>query len=130
MNLIDSSGWLEYFMNGPLAEAYAPYFKKPQEVTTPTIVLFEVYKKIKGEAGEEQALMAVNQMEKTNVIPLTEGIALQAADISLENKLAMADSIIYATALQRGAKVITSDTDFVDLPHVVYLEDPESEATS
>lgn len=122
MNLVDSSGWLEYFMNGPLAERYAAYLKKPQEVTTPTIVLYEVYKKIKAELGEEQALMAVNQMEKTDVVPLTENLALHAADVSLENKLPMADSIIYATALMKGIKLVTSDSYFSALPQVIYFK--------
>ena len=122
LSLVDSSGWIEYFMNGPLAEPYEKYLSKSREVITPTLVLFEVYKKIKNELDEEQALLAAAQMEKTNLIPLSAAIAYRAADVSLEYKLALADSVIYATADIQGARLITSDADFKNLPKVLYLE--------
>ena len=130
MNLVDSSGWLEYFMNGPLAAGYAVYLQRPKDVITPTIVLYEVYKKLKAELDEERALWSVAQINRTTVVPLSETVALQAADISLEKKLPMADSIIYATACAYGAKLITSDADFKGLPQVTYLEDPFRETSS
>ena len=122
MNLVDSSGWMEYFMNGPLAERYAPFLSRTGEVMTPTIVLYEVYKKIKGELDEEYALTAAAQIEKTTVIPMSNTIAYRAADISLKHKLAMADSIVYATADLHGARLITSDRDFKSLKGVLYFE--------
>jgi len=121
VNLVDSSGWLEYFMNGNLAEKYAGYLHKNVEVLTPTIVLYEVFKVLKNQLGEESALEAAAQMGETNIAPLTDSIAYHAANLSLEYKLAMADSIIYSTAELHRARLITSDKDFKNLPKVLYL---------
>lgn len=124
MILVDSSGWLEFLTGGPLAASCAPALKDLQEVVTPTIVLYEVYKFIKRERGEEEALVAVAQMGKTRVVPLTDPIALTAADLSLKHKLAMADAIVYATAFSEGAKVLTCDADLAHLPGVTYFKKP------
>ena len=121
MRVVDSSGWLEFFVDGPLARKYENYLSNPSEVVTPTIVLYEVYKKIRRERSEEEALVAAAQIQKTRLAPLTETIALAAADISLEHRLAMADSIVYATALSHRAQLISSDADFAQLPNVTYL---------
>ena len=122
--LIDSSGWLEFFTDGPLASDYASHLKDLRAVVTPTIVLYEVYKVIKRQRGEEEALAAVAQMGKSRLIPLTDTIALTAADVSLTHQLAMADAIVYATALTEGVKLITSDADLAPLPGVSYLRKP------
>jgi len=119
--LVDSSGWIEYFAGGPLARRYVPYLVRPAELITPTIVVYEVYKKLKRERGEELALRVAARLAATEVIPLTESIALLAADISLQHGLAMADAIVYATAKDQEARVVTSDADLKDLPGVVYL---------
>lgn len=120
MLLVDSSGWLEFFTDGPLAGAYAQHLKHPTDVLTPTIVLYEVYKVIKRQRSEEAALAAAAQMGKTQLVPLTDTIALTAADASLTYHLAMADAIVYATALTHKAKLVTSDEDLASLPGVVY----------
>ena len=120
MLLMDSSGWLEFFMDGPLAGTYAQHLKRPNDVLTPTIVLYEVYKVAKRQRSEEEALTAVAQMGKTQVVPLNDTIALTAADASLTYQLAMADAIVYATALIHKAKLITSDADLASLPGVTY----------
>lgn len=122
MILVDSSGWLQYFAEGPLAEAYAKHLEEPEAVLTPTVVLYEVYKKVRRERGEEAALLAAAQMEKTRIASLTAALALLAADLSLECNLPMLDAIVYATARSEGTKVATSDADFRDLPDVVFLE--------
>jgi len=119
--LVDSSGWIEYFSSGPLAERYGSYLTRPAQLITPTVVVYEVYKKIKRERGEELALRATARLTATEVIPLTESIALLAADVSLQYGLAMADAIVYATARDQDAQVLTSDADLKDLPGVVYL---------
>ena len=120
MRLVDSSGWLEFFTNGPLAGTYAQHLRHPNDVLTPTIVLYEVYKVIKRQRSEEEALIAVAQMGKTHVVPLDDTIAFTAADASLTYHLAMADAIVYATALTHKAKLVTSDADLACLPGVVY----------
>lgn len=119
--LVDSSGWIEFFTDGPLAGEYASYLKHPQDLITPTIVLYEVYKVIKRQRSEEEALAAIAQMGKSRVMPLTDSIALTAADLSLAYQLAMADAIVYATALAEHATLVTSDADLQHLPDVRYL---------
>lgn len=124
MKLIDSSGWIEFFTDGPLAGLYGSHLKRPREVITPTVVLYEVYKVIKRQRSEEEALAAAAQMGKTQLIPLTDSIALTAADVSLAHQLAMADAIVYATALTHSATLVTSDADLASLPGVAYLKKP------
>ncbi|MBI3307712.1 MAG: type II toxin-antitoxin system VapC family toxin [Candidatus Omnitrophica bacterium] len=124
MILVDSFGWIEFFTDGPLAGEYAKYLQRPSEVIVPTIVLYEVYKKIKNEKSEEAALIAVATMQNAQVVPLTEEISLSAADASLSHKLAMADAIVYASAIQQGAGLVTSDKDLKGLPHVTYFPKP------
>jgi toxin FitB len=94
----------------------------PTEILTPTIAVYEVYKVLKRDASEEDALQAVAQMLRTNVVPLSPTLALEAADSSLEHSLAMADAIIYATARSHGAELVTTDSDLADLPGVTFLD--------
>ncbi len=119
--LLDSSGWIEFFTDGPLADRYAAYLSSKNQLITPTIVLYEVYKKIKRERGEETALLFAGRLNATQVVQLTESIALLAADVSLRHGLAMADAIVYATARDQEAEVVTGDADLKDLPGVVYV---------
>jgi predicted nucleic acid-binding protein len=120
--LLDSSGWIEFFTGGLLAERYALYLTSRYQLITPTIVLYEVYKKIKRERGEETALLFAGRLSATQVVQLTESIALLAADVSLRHGLAMADAIVYATAQDQEAEVVTGDADLKDLPGVVYVK--------
>jgi predicted nucleic acid-binding protein len=122
VKLVDSSGWLEFFIDGPLAGRYEAYLSDPSDIVTPTIVLYEVYKKIKRERSEELALVAAAQIQRTRMAPLTETLALTAADVSLQYRLAMADAVVYATAILHGAEMVTSDADFENLPNVTFLK--------
>lgn len=121
MIVVDSSGWLEFLTDGPLAVQYAARLRQPATVITPTIVVYEVYKHAKRLRGEEAAMDAVAAMQKTRIVPLTNELALVAADLSLEHKLPMADAIVLATARHHDAQVITSDVDFEGVPGVVYI---------
>ena len=125
MIVVDSSGWLEFLTDGPLAEEYAKRLRQPSAVVTPTIILYEVYKHAKRLRGEEGGLEAVAAMQKTVVVPLNDDLALVAADLSIEHKLPMADSIILATARFFDAEVITSDADFEHVPGVTYVPKPK-----
>ncbi len=120
--LLDSSGWIEFFTDGPLADRYAVYLTPKYQLITPTIVLYEVYKKIKRERGEETALLFAGRLGATQVIQLTESIAFLAADLSLRYGLAMADAIVYATARDQDAEVVSGDMDLKGLPGVVYVQ--------
>jgi len=122
VKVVDSSGWLEFFTDGPLAEEYEGHLADLHEIVTPAIVLYEVYKRIKRERTEEEAITAAGQIEKTRVVPITAGLALTAADLSIEHRLAMADALIYATAVTYDAELITSDPDFASLPGVTFLD--------
>jgi predicted nucleic acid-binding protein len=119
--LVDSSGWIEFFTGGANAPRYGSYLEKTSTVITPTIVLYEVYKLVRRERSEEEALVAVAQMHKTRMVPLSDSLALAAADVSLEFRLAMADSIVYATARAEDAELVTSDADLRNLPGVTFL---------
>jgi len=110
--VLDSSGWIEFFADGPHADEFAKRLRRVEGVLTPTLALYEVYKWIKRERSEEEALVAVATMKQTTVVPLTEEIALTAADLSLSHKLPMADAIMLATARAHGAQLVTTDADF------------------
>ncbi|GJL51224.1 MAG: hypothetical protein NPIRA01_24510 [Nitrospirales bacterium] len=119
---MDSSGWIEFFTGGPLANRYAAYFTPRYNRITPTIVVYEVYKIIKREKGEETALLFSAQLSANPIVELTESIAYLAADLSLRHGLAMADAIVYATAKDQDAHVVTGDADLKDLPGVIYVK--------
>jgi len=113
--LVDSSGWIEFFTDGPLADDFAPYLVDLAEVVTPTIVIFEVFRVIRRQRSEEEAIEAVAQMQKTSVVDLDQFLALSAADASVEHGLAMADAIVYATARVQDIQLVTADSDFEGL---------------
>ncbi len=97
MTLVDSSGWIEYFTDGPLADEFAPFLEDLAEVVTPTIVIFEVFRVIQRQRSEEEATEEVAQLQKTSVVDLDQFLAPSAADVSIEHGLAMPDAIVYAT---------------------------------
>ena len=123
MILVDSYGWIEYFTDGALAESYAPYLEKTDDerYITPTIVVYEVYRKIKNLLGEQKALDAYAQMSRTRIVDLTSAISLKAADISIASKLGTADSIILATARECNAEIVTSDKHLKDEERVKFI---------
>ena len=123
MILVDSYGWIEYFTDGVLAESYAPYIEKvdDENYITPTVVVYEVYRKIKNLLGEQKALDAYAQMSRTRIVDLTSAISLIAADISIASKLGTADSIILATARECNAEIVTSDKHLKDLKSVKFI---------
>lgn len=125
MILLDSYGWIEYFTEGPLAGKYAKYVEDVNEENTvmPTIVVYEVYKKIKGEISEEKALEAYAQLMRAKVIPIDISLAIEAADFSLKLGLGMADAIIYAAAKREGTRIVTSDEHFKGLEDVEFIEE-------
>ena len=120
MNLVDTSGWLEYFFDEPNAAFFAPAIEKTERLLVPVICLYEVFKKINAVADQARALNAVAQMKQGRVVDVTEDVALSAALISLQHKLPRADSLIYATAHAHRAIVWTQDEDFRELAGVKY----------
>ena len=122
MNVVDSSGWLEYFAGGKNAAAFAPIIQATGELVVPTICLYEVFKRLLVLRGEEAALQASGIMSLGILADLTREIAVEAARISYESKLAMADSFILATARAHHATLWTQDVDFRDMDGVRYFE--------
>ena len=128
MIVIDSSGWIEFFTDGPLADEYASRLRKLSTVITPVIVIYEVYKRLKRELSEDDAVIAVSAMQRSQVVAIDQEIALAAADLSLEYALAMADALVLATARKFQAELVTSDRDFDRVGGVTYLpKKPPSE---
>lgn len=121
MHIVDSCGWLEWFVDGKQAETYKQYLAQVEAILIPGVVLYEVYKALKREIGEEQAILAVSYMKRSTVVPLDDNLALKAADISLLYGLAMADAMVYATARMHAATLYTSDADFKGLPLVQWM---------
>lgn len=121
MIIVDSCGWLEWFTDGKLADTYQEYLADPDTHLVPTIVLYEVYKVLKREVGEEKALLAVGYMKNSQVIPLDEVVALSAADIAGQEGLAMADAIIVATSRFYNCSLISSDSDLKDQINVKFF---------
>jgi len=122
MNLMDSSGWLEYFGKGANGERFAPIIRATDGLVVPTITMYEVFKRIASQRGDEEALSAVGFMSLGRVVELTQEIALEAAALSLEQRLPMADSIILATAQMHRATLWTQDEHFRGLPDVEFVE--------
>jgi toxin FitB len=122
MNLVDSSGWLEYFADGPNAAFFAPAIENVRELIVPSISLYEVFKRILQQRSEDEALRAIAIMAQGRLIDLDATLALSAAKTSLELKLPMADSIILATGRSYAATVWTQDGDFESVEGVRYVE--------
>lgn len=122
MIVLDSSGWIEFFADGPHAEEFAKRLRQPANVIAPTVTLYEVYKWIKRERSEDEALDAVATMKKTVVADLTEEIALTAADLSLAHGLAMADSMMLAFARAHRAELVTTDSGFEGMAGVTVFQ--------
>ncbi|MEO5629705.1 MAG: type II toxin-antitoxin system VapC family toxin [Thermomonas sp.] len=118
MNVVDSSAWLEYFADGPNAKHFAKAIERPDDLLVPSITLLEVFKRISQQRDPSSALQYVAVMQQSKVIALDAALALHAAVLGLRHKLPLADSVIYATALQVGAQVWTQDADFEGLPGV------------
>jgi len=121
MNVVDSSAWLEYFADGPNADAFSQAVEAVDQLIVPMICLYEVFKIVLRQRGESAALSAIALMRQGRVIPLTERIALLAADVSLQTRLPMADSIILATARVHRAHIWTQDADFDGLDDVTFM---------
>jgi len=120
MNVVDSSGWLEYFANGPNADFFAPAIEDTGSLIIPSISIFEVFKRVLQQRGESDALQAAALMQQGRVVNLDVSIALEAAKISDTHELPLADSIILATARSHDAVLWTQDDDFNGLPGVQY----------
>ena len=122
MNLVDSSGWLEFFADGPNAEFFATPLKNVDELVVPTISIYEVFKSVLRQRDESAGLQAIALMKQGLVVDLTINIAMMAAKLSLEHNVPMADSIILSSGRLYQATVWTQDADFKGLEGVEYIK--------
>jgi predicted nucleic acid-binding protein len=122
MNVVDSSGWIEYFTEGENASFFIPPIRDLDRLVVPTICIYEVFKRLLAERDEESALLAVGLMSHGHEAELDRNIAIESAQISRELKLAMADSIILATARAQNAVLWTQDEHFKNMDDVKYIE--------
>jgi len=121
LNVVDSSGWLEYFADGPNAEAFAEPLAEPDRLVVPAISIFEVFKRVLQQRDETAALQAAALMQQGRVIALDSSLAMSAAKLSADRALPMADSIILATAREFGATLWTQDADFEGIEDVRFF---------
>jgi toxin FitB len=120
MNVVDSSGWLEYFADGPNADFFAAAIEDTGNLIVPSISIFEVFKRVLQQRGESDALQAAALMQQGRIVNLDLSIALKAAKVSDDYKLPLADSVILATSQTHDAVLWTQDADFDGLPGVQY----------
>jgi predicted nucleic acid-binding protein len=123
VSCVDSCGWTERFTDGPKARRYNQIIDNAavKDIVTPTVVVYEIYKRVKQAAGEEIALEAVAALSGTNVVAIDQTIALEAADYSIGQGLHMSDALVYATARHHDAELYTSDEDLRELKHVTFI---------
>lgn len=121
MNLVDSSAWIEFFVDGPNASLFQSAITDIERLIIPTVCIYEVYKNILQKQGEAKALQALASMKQGKIIALTETIAISASKLSIDHKLAMADSIILATAKSYHATLWTQDEDFKAIKNVKFF---------
>jgi predicted nucleic acid-binding protein len=122
MNVIDSSFWLEYFAGTDSGNVVSEIIENTNDLIIPTIILYEVFKKLLLETTDDDALFCIAHMKQGNVINLNDEISLLASRLSIEFKLPMADSIIYATNLKYNCVLWTQDRHFSGLEFVNYFE--------
>ena len=120
MNVVDSSAWLEYFVAGPNSAFFSDAIENTGELIVPSICLYEVFKKIISQRSESDALQAVALMQQGQIVDLDPVIALSAARISTNYKLAMADSVILTITRMNKAILWTQDSHFEKMQNVKY----------
>jgi toxin FitB len=121
MNAVDSSGWLEYFADGPNADFFAPAIEDTQQLIVPVVCIYEVFKRILQQQGQGAAETRIADLYKGTIIELSAPLAVSAAVLSDRLKLPMADSLILATARAHGATLWTQDEHFKEIDGVRYI---------
>lgn len=119
MRVVDTSAWIEWLIGTPLGERLIPEIPERKQCIVPTIVQLELAKWLTRETSEDRTDQMIAYTQKCVVAPLDTRIALQAADLGRQYKLATADAIVYATAREFGVELLTCDAHFANLPDVI-----------
>jgi predicted nucleic acid-binding protein len=120
-NIVDSSGWIEYFADAKNADFFAPLIENTKNLIVPSISLTEVFKHVLRQSSEKQAFESIECMLQGSIIDLDIEISLSAAKLGVQYKIPLADSIILATGIMHEATIWTQDADFKGLPYVKYI---------
>lgn len=126
MNIVDSSGWLEYLAAGLNAAFFSAAIENTKELIVPTISIYEIFKRVVQQRSENEALQVVGQMQQGQVVDLDPSIAISAARLSIQHGMPMADSVILATARNYKAILWTQDAHFEGLTDVRYVKAPSA----
>jgi predicted nucleic acid-binding protein len=121
LRVVDTSAWIEWLVDGPLRERLASEIPEREHCVVPTIVQLELAKWLVREVGEDQADTVIAYTQKCVVAPLDTRIALSAAGLHRQYRLATADAVVYATARELGVELLTCDAHFESLPGVVLV---------
>jgi len=119
--VVDTCGWIEWLTDGVLADEFASFLTDMDNLIVPTSIQFELHKWVCRERNAELAMEIIALTQRAEVVPLSESLALLASEFAQKHKLSFADAIIYATARQEKAQLITSDDHFENLPAVSYF---------
>ena len=120
MNVVDSSGWIEFFLAGPNGPTFKPVIEQRDRLIVPVIALYEVHKILSRKLPAVVVNQALDVMRLGRVIELTDRRVIAASTIAAQYKLAMADAVMYSMALEHKARFWTQDTDYDGLPSVQY----------
>ena len=123
--VVDSSGWIEFFVGGPNCGHFESAIQNVEELLVPSISIIEVYRWVMREASLADALTVAASMKQGKVVPLDGRLAIIAAEISHKHQLRLADGIIYAMAREASAELLTQDADLENLPGVRYVTHPD-----
>jgi len=124
MNVVDSSGWIEYLLDTNRADLFAEPIEQRNTLLVPVIALFEVHKVLSRKVPADAVAQCLEVMRLGRVLAITDQRAVAAADIAARHRLAMADAMMYSLALEQGATFWTQDIDYQGLPGVNYLPKP------
>jgi predicted nucleic acid-binding protein len=124
MRVVDTSAWIEWLAGSPLGKKLGKQLPDKVQCIVPTLVQLELSNWLVREVGEDRADQVIAYTQKCVVVPMDTRIALLAAELHRQYKLATADAIIYATAQELGADLLTCDTHFEKLPGVMYFKKP------
>ena len=121
MNVVDSSGWIEFFLASKASTAFRPVIGLPSQLVVPALSLFEVHKFLSRHCDQELIETCLTLMRRGRVVDLTDARAIAASKVAQQHKLAMADAVMYTAAIEFNATFWTQDVDYKDLPNVKYL---------
>jgi predicted nucleic acid-binding protein len=124
MNIVDSSGWIEYLLDSDRADLFAQPIEQRQTLLVPVIALFEVHKVLSRKVSNQAVKQCLDVMRLGRVLEITDDRAVAAAGVASKNKLAMADAMMYSLALEFGATFWTQDVDYQGLPSVNFFTKP------